>query len=124
MDGNSWQGAAFVFTETDGSWSETQELTASDGAEGEGFGSSVAIAGSTILVGAPGQYSESDKGAVYVFTESDGGWSQTQELNASDGAEGDVFGSSVAISGSIILVGASYHTEGGHSYAGAAYIFH
>ena len=54
---------------------------------------------------------------VYVFTRSNGIWSQQAELTASDGASGDSFGLSVALSGSILLVGAGKSPSG----AGAVY---
>ena len=80
------------------------KLTASDAAAGDAFGCSVAISGSTAVVGAPGKNSK--RGAAYVFMRSGTAWSQQAELTASDGAAGDAFGSSVAISGSTAVVGA------------------
>jgi hypothetical protein len=51
---NSYHGAAYVFTNSGGSWSQQQELTASDGAAYDDFGLSVALStdGNTALVGA------------------------------------------------------------------------
>lgn len=59
-------GSAYVYTRSaDGSWSLRQELTASDGAAGEGFGMCVDIDGDTVVVaagvGGPGA------GGAYVF---------------------------------------------------------
>jgi FG-GAP repeat len=48
-----------------GSWSQQAELTAADGAAGDGFGYSVAISGSTAVAGAP--FKDSSRGAAYVF---------------------------------------------------------
>jgi hypothetical protein len=45
-----------VFVETGGTWSQQAELTASDGAAYDNFGSSVAVSGSTAVVGARGPY--------------------------------------------------------------------
>ena len=53
---NSHQGAAYVFTEPGSGWAnmtQTAKLTASDGAAGDYFGSSVSISGNTVVVGAP-----------------------------------------------------------------------
>jgi hypothetical protein len=44
-------------------------------------------------------------------------------LTASDGADNDSFGSAVALSGDMALIGAPGHTVGGHSNQGAAYVF-
>jgi hypothetical protein len=57
--------------------------------------------------------------AVYVFTSPAKGWSQQAELTASDGAAGNEFGSSVAVTGSTALIGAPFKTSG----TGAAYVF-
>ncbi|MCS6972373.1 MAG: FG-GAP repeat protein, partial [Leptospiraceae bacterium] len=88
------------------------------------FGWSVAISGSTIVVGARWEDSNqttitnvdsaasmdnsaSNSGAVYVFKrDSSGNWSQDAYLKASNAEADDEFGYSVAISGSIIVVGA------------------
>jgi FG-GAP repeat len=114
-------GAAFVFTLSRGTWSPTATLFASDGALGDGFGSSVALnaLGTTALVGSPGH--NVGAGAVHVFTLSHGTWSQTAELTASDGAPSDHFGSSVALNalGTTALVGASNRNLA----TGAAYVF-
>ncbi len=102
-------GAAYVFTESVGGWAngtETAKLTASDGAAGDGFGFAVAISGDVIVVGAGG---DDGRGSAYVFAEPAGGWAggtETAKLTASDGAGGDFFGTSVAISGDTIVVGA------------------
>ena len=45
------------------------------------------------------------------------------QLTASGGAAGDVFGSSVAVSGDTVVVGAPYADSGGNSNQGAAYVF-
>lgn len=125
VNGNYLQGAAYVFNKVGGSWNQTAKLTASDGQQYDYFGSAVALSGTTVLVGAP--YASIDgngqQGAVYVFTETDGTWSQTQKLVASDGASGDYFGISVSISGVTTLVGASQATVDDNEYEGAAYIF-
>ena len=122
---NPAQGAAYVFTKSNGTWTETQKLIADDGAAYDNFGLSVTLQGSTILVGSPqavigGSFAQ---GAVYVFTNSAGTWTQTQKLTASDGASSDSFGESVAISDDNALIGAYGATVDSHAGAGAAYIF-
>ena len=109
-------GAAYVFSGAGGTWTQQAELTASDAAIGDYFGSSVALSGSTALVGAAGH---NRTGAAYVFNGAGGTWTQQAELTASDAATGDGFGSSVVLSGSTALVGAYYR----NSYTGAAYVF-
>jgi FG-GAP repeat len=55
----------------------------------------------------------------YVFVRSGGVWSQQQKLEASDAAECDIFGESVAISGATVVVGAPF----GNVSQGSAYVF-
>ncbi|MGH8126998.1 MAG: hypothetical protein ACRETC_01335, partial [Gammaproteobacteria bacterium] len=119
-DRNSDTGAAYVFTESGGVWSQQTELT-DPGLGGDVFGVSVALAsvGTEALVGADGH--DNGVGAAYVFTESGSAWSQQAELAASDGAADDFFGTSVALSadGATALAGA----YGRNSFTGAAYVF-
>ena len=89
-------------------WTEQAKLTASDGAELDFFGSSVAIAGDTIVVGArlDDVNGITDSGSAYVFTRTGTTWTEQAKLTASDGAAADFFGTSVAIAGDTIVVGA------------------
>jgi hypothetical protein len=122
-------GALYVFTEpTSGGWqnaTQTAVLTQSDGSINDSFGQTVAISGDTIIAGAAGHNvgGNPNQGAVYVFTRpGSGGWAnatQSAELTASDGAAQDELGSSVAISGNIIVSGA----PGRDTSAGAVYTF-
>jgi len=120
--------AVYVFTEPVSGWADmtqTAELTASDGAVGDGFGRSVSISGNTVVVGAP-QGGIDGPGAAYVFTEPASGWAdmtQTAELTASGGVVGDQFGWSVSTSGNTVVVGANLAAVGGNQYQGAAYVF-
>ena len=114
-----------MFTRSGGSWTQQQELTAG-GAE-EGFGNSVALAGSgTIaLVGAPLATINgmNFQGTAYLFTLAGSNWSLQQGLTAADGAANDYFANSVALSGdgSTALVGALNHAVNGNSDQGVAY---
>jgi uncharacterized repeat protein (TIGR01451 family) len=125
VSGNGEQGAAYVFTRSGITWSQQQKLTASDGAAGDIFGSSTALSGDTALVGAweATVNGHLGQGAAYVFTRSGATWSQHQKLTASDGAAGDVFGYSAALSGDTALVGAIFAKVGSNSDQGAAYVF-
>jgi hypothetical protein len=80
------------------------ELKGSGAVAGDAVGVSVAISGSTAVVGAPG-YAK-DVGWVYVFTHSSAGWKQSAELKGSGTVGGDFFGYSVALSGNTAVVGA------------------
>ena len=118
---NTYTGAAYIFTELNNIWDEQKELRATDGKSDDGFGSSVALSGNgqIAVVGAPRV--SNYPGAAYIFTEHNNGWTQHQELHASDAAPGDQFGVSVSLNGdgTIALIGAPSQ----NSYTGSAYIF-
>jgi len=106
-------GSAYVFTRSGGTWTQQTKLTASDGAEADEFGSSVAISGDTAIVGASKDDDNgSDSGSGYVFTRSGGTWTEQTKLAAGDAAAGDWFGYSVAISDGTVIVGAQYAGSG------------
>ena len=83
------------------------------------FGLSVALSGSTALVGAPRQQKGDTGGAAYVFVRSGTTWSQQAELTVPASAQHDFFGYSVAVSGTTALAGA-WNLDSGD---GAAYVF-
>ncbi len=128
VNGNSGQGAVYVFVKPRGGWTsatETAKLTASDGLAGDSLGgpglgsNAVGISGDTIVAGAVGFRA----GAVYVFVMPKGGWrseTQTAKLTASDGGGG--LGMSVAIDGGTV-VGGAWDANGNQASTGAAYVF-
>ena len=73
-------GAVYVFTGSGGAWIQQAELMASDGGRSRGFGASVALSGTTAVVGTDRPDSD---GAVYLFAESGGTWTQQAKLTAS-----------------------------------------
>jgi hypothetical protein len=102
-----------------------RKLTASDGAESDNFGNSVAVSGSTIVLGSPSDDNgEENSGSVYVFEDSGDGFVETQKLTAGDPKPGANFGFSVAVSGSTIVVGAlESPNPNSDSQTGSAYVF-
>ena len=121
----NFSGSVYVFARgTDGTWSQVQILSASDGAAGNFFGWSVAVNGATALIGARGNGDDPTfPGAAYVFVKGeDGLWTQAQKLTANDGVGSDEFGYSVALLDAAALIGARAQNEKG-ILAGAAYLF-
>ena len=112
--------ASLVSGASASSWSERQKLTASDRASNDIFGPSVSVSGDYAVVGAVGD--DSVTGSAYIFVRSGTTWTQQQKLTASDAASGDLFGSSVSVSGGYAVVGAPYNDDGG-SDSGSAYVF-
>jgi hypothetical protein len=110
-------GRVYMFTNTAAGWKQATELKGSDTVADNGFGVSVAISGTTAIVGAPG-FSKA-AGRAYVFTNTATGWKQASKLKGSDTVAADYFGYSVAISGTTAIVGADGHAKS----AGRAYVF-
>ncbi len=82
------------------------------------------MSGNTVIVGSPLSDSNrgKDSGAAYVFVRDGGGWRQQAKLGPGDAKKADQFGSGVAISGSIVIVGAKTRDEGAPG-SGASYSF-
>jgi FG-GAP repeat len=100
-------GAVYVFKWDGIQWDQEQVFQASDGATGGFFGASVGLQGDTAVVGrywdsAPATHA----GSAYVFTRVAGNFVESAKLIAGDPRPEDMFGWSVAISGSRIAVGA------------------
>jgi uncharacterized repeat protein (TIGR01451 family) len=119
--GDGFAGAADVFVRSGTTWTQQQKLIPVDTLATGSFGSSVAISGDTVVMGAHNADTETslDAGAVYLFTRSGLVWTQQQKLIASDGRPLDAFGASVSIDGDTVVVGAVAAEVG----AGAAYVF-
>ena len=111
-------GAVYIFTVTNDVWTQ-QAYIKSSNSDGDSFGSSVALDGDTLVVGAI--YEDSDatgvngnqfndnafaSGAAYVFTRTDDTWTQQAYLKASNTESSDLFGNEVAVDGDTIVIGA------------------
>lgn len=107
-------------------------IKASNSERGDLFGLSVSISGDTLAIGAYGE--DGAAGAVYIFTQSAGVWSQQAYIKASNSEANDRFGFSVSISGDTLVVGAYYEDSDATGvdgdemsssflYSGAAYVF-
>lgn len=122
-DQGTSSGAAYAFKRSGTRWSQKDKLLTSDGAASDAFGTSVAIAGDTAVVGAPSILGAGGPpGAAYVFVRDGDDWTESTKLEPSDGESGDFFGTSVSISGELIVVG-SPEADGSATASGSAYIF-
>jgi len=105
--GNGSGGAAYVFDFDGINWSQTIKLTPGDAIGGDLFGETLALAGSSALVGAPvGGGLLNGTGAAYRFQLEPGGWQFVEKLFASDGEPQDRFGASVDVFAGRFAVGA------------------
>ena len=133
---NGGAGAAWVFTRSDGVWTQQGSKLIGTGAVGSGNGYSVAQGhsvalsadGNTAIVGGPGDNPGSrgnSVGAAWVFTRSDGVWTQQgSKLTGNDavnGATGAQQGFAVALSadGNTAMVGG----HGDNAGIGAAWVY-
>jgi uncharacterized protein (DUF2345 family) len=124
---DAFKGGAYVFERNAGGsnrWGQVKKLTAPDGGAGETFGSSVAVKGGVIAVGAPDHLVS--RGAIYMFERNSGGtnaWGFSRKLLALDGVANDAFGRTVAANGDVVAGGAIMRNNGGVSAQGAAYVY-
>jgi len=144
-------GAVYVFVQSDGVWSQQAYLKASNPGVWDFFGTSLSLSadGGVLAVSASGEGSNATgidgdqtndsaptSGAVYVFTQSGGAWSQQAYIKASNAQKSDNFGRSLALSadGNTLAVGAyaedsnatgidGNQADNSASASGAVYLF-
>ncbi|MDZ7756536.1 choice-of-anchor B family protein [Rhodohalobacter sp.] len=106
---NDNRGAAYMFEmNSNGEWTETAQLSLADTAQ-TGFGNSVLVNGDHAFVSAPGH--DDGAGAVIVYRRSNGEWSETVTL-ANPDSSGSNFGSTLALDGNHLAVGAPQRQGG------------
>ena len=105
-------------------WGLLTRLRSVDYDSDDEFGASVSIAGEMILVGAPSADVGSHvTGNASLFLRRGESYPQGAGLFASEGAEFDDFGASVAFDGETIVIGAPSADLTPHGDQGAAYVF-
>jgi hypothetical protein len=124
--GNETQvrGKVYVYGRDGTGWAFQQELQPADGGPGDFYGHALALDGDTLVVGTD-TYSNQDMRwmhdpAVYVYTRVNGLWNLQQRIAPPD--RFDVFGSSVAVQGDILVVGAR-DKDGPLSGPGSAFVY-
>jgi len=110
-------GAGYVFRFNGSTWAQDGKIQSLPVNPDSGFGTSMAISGDVVIVGAPG-----DAESATIFREISGVWVQEQDLTAFDGAGNDNFGISVDVSGNTAIVGAPFDDDFGNG-SGSAYVF-
>jgi hypothetical protein len=113
--GNSGTGAAYLFSVTTGHLLQTFAGSAAGGL----FGISVAVSGDSVVVGAPGE--NGMNGSAYVFSATVGGPPRYTWHNHSPTGS-NLFGWSVAVSGTTAVVGSPGDSTGALG-AGSAYVY-
>lgn len=112
-----FSGSAYVFRYAGSGWTQEHKLVGHQAQQNDVFGTSVAIRGETIVVGAPQYWAAG--GAVYVFRRTGNNWVQAQRIEPAGGQTDDNFGGAVAFDGGWLIVGAPQSFVG----TGLAYVY-
>ena len=123
--GGSFRGSVYTFARTGAAArTETAKLTASDAANNDFLGSTVAIDGDTIYAGAP--FDEGGTGSVYTFARTGAAArTETGKLTAADGAPNDRLATfALAVDGDTIVAGAHFDDVGTNVDQGSAVVFY
>ena len=115
-------GAAYVFTRSGASWVQQQKFTASVPKDQGLFGSAVALSGNTLAIGAP-QTDFWSQGEVDVYLRSGSRWSFQQKLVPTGLQNGARAGSSVALQGNRLVIGAPIQAVNGQLQVGQVFVF-
>jgi hypothetical protein len=121
-------GAAYVFARTGTTWSQQAYVKASNTRANAQFGVAVALSADTLAVGSPGETSgsatdplditASSCGAVYVYARTGLAWSPQAYVKPSKPARAMQFGTSVALFGGVLAVGAPGEGGSGAGFSG------
>ena len=105
-DQGSSSGSAYVFVRSNGLWKENQKIVPSDVDTADTFGTSVAVDGSTLLMGSWRSDSpENDSGAAYIYRRGVGGWVEEEKFVLESPIGGEFYGVSVSIADDKIVIG-------------------
>lgn len=107
-------GAVLVYRNTNGNWDEVTKLVNPD-TTGSGFGSTLAMEGMNLVVGAP----QRSGGSAYVYENTGSEWNMAAMLNSDQADERSLFGSAVNIMNDKIFVAAPRQ----NGAAGAVFVY-
>lgn len=120
-------GAGFVFTRSDGDWSQEAFLRCNNPDDGDRQGDVVAVEDDTAVIASPKASKSTDwddcAGTAWVFARDGSTWDQQARLTPDDWDMGDWFASSVSLDGETILVGSNTRDRDGERAHGVAYLF-
>ncbi len=112
-------GAVHELVRGPGGWSEVARIDAPLGALAVGFGSSVALAGTTLVVGSPSEPAQPGlTGSAYAYVRAPSGWQLESELDDPAPAPSSRYGDRVACDGNAAAVGAPSTLFGSAGHVG------
>jgi FG-GAP repeat len=122
---NAKQGRAYIFKRSGNTWNLEANITGNDGATEDNFGFAVSISNDYAVVSSVGKDvgSNIDQGKIYIYKRSGSTWTLHNFFTASDGAGGDRFGISLAMSNYYFMVGANQKDIGSNIDQGKAYVY-
>ncbi|MCD8534783.1 MAG: FG-GAP repeat protein [Verrucomicrobia bacterium] len=118
---SDFNGGIYIFERNGTTWTQTAGRTATTGSDH--FGQSVAVSGDLVVAGHLAD--TRSRGAVHTFARNQGGsnnWGETSRLIAQDAADNDLFGTSLALAGDTLVVGAPLDDDKG-SASGSVYVY-
>ena len=96
-------GVVYVFSrDGSGAWARSQLLEPSDATAENNFGTAVATNGDVLLASAP--FADGGAGAVYVFGNNGGTWSETGRLVPADASAADTLGVEITVDGDWAMI--------------------
>src|SRR5690606_23884321 len=105
----NYAGAVYIFSRNGSIWTQQQKLVASDRQAYMLFGNTVSLRGDYLAISCP--LISSSAGAVYLFHQSEGSWTEKKIIQSSDIATSDFFGASVSLGDDFLFVGAQSESE-------------
>jgi hypothetical protein len=120
-DTTSEAGAVYVFRKNGDAWRYEDKIISPEPQTGDNFGRALAIQGNLLVVTA--RKNAAERGTAYIFVNKGGDWVYQSTLTASDSADGDYFGQSVALQGNSLVIGARNTANPDGIRAGGFYLF-
>lgn len=117
----SYTGKVYIYDYNGSTFTYSQSLSPSS--EAYKFGQTLAVSGNNLAVGAPGSGANSFSGAVFVFTDNGSSWTATSVQKPTALSSSASFGTSVALDGSRLAVGAERQDSGTNADTGAVYYY-
>jgi hypothetical protein len=119
--------SAYIFRRVSGEWIEEAKLVADDGGTHDEFGRAVDLDGPLAVVGSRNHNNSGTglldgHGAAYVYRFAGGNWGFDTKLEDENGAAWDKLGHAVAVSGSLVVLGAPWDDDG-NTNSGSAMVF-
>ncbi len=122
---NNRSGSVYIYQYQNQDWQDFNKLTASDANSNNFFGFSLDISNNRLVATARGEsdgFNNKERGSAYIFEYDGASWVETTKLSV-DEEEGDsVFGVSVDLDDSSVLIG-SYNETSFSGTPGSAYLF-